>query len=94
MPSEEKEKCVAAMDVMKDWDTWLETLQQGMELARGIGLSEDELKDISQGLLDYITDEFCPATDEEKVLREMWGVATPEERRTLVDIFFKLMEKE
>lgn len=82
MPSAEKEKCVEAMDVMKDWDTWLDSLRQGMDLARGVGISEEELKEMSRGLLDYITEEFCPATEEEEILRDMWNVATPKEKKS------------
>lgn len=94
MPVVDEKKCAEAMDVMKDWDTWMNTLRQGLDLGRGLGMSENELKEISRGLLDYITEEFCPSTDEQKILKDMWSVSTPEERRTLVEIFFKLMEEE
>lgn len=94
MPSVEKEKCVEAMDVMKDWETWLETLEEGLEMGRSMGMSEDRLKSLAKSLLDYITGEFCASTDEQKILSDMWSVSTEDERKVLVDIFFKLMEKE
>jgi hypothetical protein len=33
-----------------------------------------------------------PATPEEELLKEMWGVATPEERKTIAGLMVKLSE--
>jgi hypothetical protein len=33
----------------------------------------------------------CPATKEEQLLKEMWDVATPEERRTIAALMLKLV---
>jgi hypothetical protein len=34
----------------------------------------------------------CPQTKEEELLKEMWDIATPEERKTLATLMFKMVK--
>ncbi|UCF59354.1 MAG: DUF3243 family protein [Candidatus Bathyarchaeota archaeon] len=89
----EKEKCMEAMDFMKDWDTWRSTIREAISQARNLGLSEETIQQMSEALANFLSEKVCPATPEEELLKEMWDVSTPEERKVLTQIFFKMIEK-
>ena len=87
----ERFKCVSAMDFMKDWNQWKSTLKEAIDQGRKFGLSDDTIKSLSASVGDFLATRVCPATTEEELLRDMWEVATPEERRTLATLIFKMV---
>jgi sulfur relay (sulfurtransferase) DsrC/TusE family protein len=88
----EKEKCLQAMDFLKDWKTWRETLGDSIAAARKFGVSDETIKQMSVKMGDFLAEKVCPATKEEELLKEMWDVATPEERKTIAGLIFKMVE--
>jgi len=90
---EQQTKCLDAMDFMKDWTEWRSTLKEAIGEARKLGVSDDVIKDLSVGMGDFLATKVCPATKEEELLKEMWDKASPEERRTLAGLIFKMVEK-
>ncbi|NIQ33405.1 MAG: DUF3243 family protein [Nitrososphaeria archaeon] len=89
----EKEKCIEAMDFMKDWNTWRTTIREGISQARKLGLSDETIQKLSVAFTNFLAEKVCPATPEEELLKEMWNVSTPDERKVLTRIFFKMIEK-
>ncbi len=89
----EKEKCIEAMDFMKDWDTWRSTIREAISQARDLGLSEETIQQIGRALANFLSEKVCPATPEEELLKEMWNVSDPEERKVLTRILFKMIEE-
>lgn len=92
--SEAKDYCIRGLDFTKDWDTWMDTLKEAIMAGRGYGVSDDEIKDIALRLGDFLAEKVCPETSEMELLRKMWTAASVEERKTLVSIFFKMLEKD
>jgi sulfur relay (sulfurtransferase) DsrC/TusE family protein len=90
---EDKMKCMEAMDFMKDWDTYRATMREAIAEARKLGVSEDQIEIISNQIADFLAEKVCPATPEEELLRDMWNVANPDERKVLTTIFFKMLEQ-
>ena len=84
-------KCLDSMDFVKDWQTWRDTLHEAIAGAKKFGLSEDVIRDMSVKVGDFLAEKVCPATKEEQLLKEMWDVATPEERRTIAALMLKLV---
>jgi hypothetical protein len=88
----EREKCLQAMDFLKDWKTWRESLNEAISAARSFGVSDETIKKMTVKVGDYLAEKVCPATKEEELLKEMWGAATPDERKTLAGLIFKMVE--
>ncbi len=84
-------KCINALDFTKDWTTWRGTLQESIATARGIGIPDEEIKDMAVRLGDFLAEKVCPATKEEELIKELWTVATPEERKVLADVIFRML---
>jgi len=88
----EREKCLQAMDFLKDWKTWRASLNEAIAAARKFGVSDETIKDLSVKVGDFLAQKVCPATKEEELLKEMWDLATAEERKTLASLIFKMVE--
>jgi hypothetical protein len=85
-------KCVAAMDFIKDWKTWRETLKDGIQQARKLGVSDETIQSLATKVGDFLAAKVCPATKEEELLKEMWDVGTPDERKVLATLIFKMVK--
>ena len=88
----EREKCLQAMDFLKDWSAWRGSLSEAMIASRKFGVSDEKIKELSEKMQEFLTQSVHPATKEEELLKEMWNAARPEERRTIAGLFFKLAE--
>lgn len=88
----ERLKCVSAMDFIKDWATWRDTLHEGIQQARKLGVSDDTIKSLAAKVGDFLAQKVCPATKEEELLKELWDVGTPDERKVLATLIFKLVQ--
>jgi len=86
-------KCIEAMDFMKDWKSWMQTLHSQIESAEKLGVSEETIKTIGVSVGNFLAEKVCPATKEEELLRDMWDVASPEERKTLATLIFKMAQQ-
>lgn len=96
MADEEKQKdyCMSVMKYTQDWDTWKKTLKEAIMVGKGMGLSDEEIKDIATRFTDFLAERVCAETAEEELLKDMWGVADVDERKAIVSIFFKMLQNE
>jgi hypothetical protein len=88
----ERFKCISGMDFMKDWDTWRSTLKEAIGEARKMGVSDAVIQDLAVKIGDFLAEKVCPATKEEELLKEMWDAGTPEERKTIATLMFKMVK--
>ena len=91
--SEEQMACISSIDYVKDWNTWRNTLKEAIGQARKFGISDKVIQETAVRLGDWLAENVCPATPEESLMKEFWDIATPEERRTLATLMFKLVQK-
>ena len=87
----DKMKCLDTMDFVKDWATWRNTLHDAIQEARTLGVPDSIIKDVSKKVGDFLAEKVCPATKEEELLKEMWDVATADERKVLATLIFKMV---
>jgi len=87
----ERFKCLSALDYVKDWDTWRKTLKEGIAEARKFGVSDETIKSMAVKMGDFLANKVCPQTKEEELLKQMWDVATPEERKVIATLMFKMV---
>ncbi|MHA2314475.1 MAG: DUF3243 domain-containing protein [Candidatus Hermodarchaeia archaeon] len=90
---EEIQKCINAMDFVKDWTSWREHLQDAIKRGRDFGMSDDMIQNLSVKVGDFLAKKVCPATPEEQLMKDLWGVATQDERKTLATLMFKLVQQ-
>jgi hypothetical protein len=88
----EREKCLQAMDFLKDWSAWRGSLSEAIIASRKFGVSDEKVREISERMQEFLAQKVCPATKEDELLREMWNAARPQERKTIASLFFRLAE--
>ena len=91
--SKDQMACISSIDYVKDWNTWRQTLKDAIGQARKFGISDTVIQDTAAKLGDWLADKVCPATPEESLMKEFWEIATPDERKTLATLMFKLVQK-
>ncbi|MDD2777866.1 MAG: DUF3243 domain-containing protein [Methanocellales archaeon] len=89
----ETQKCINAMDYVGNWVAWKGHLKDAIKQGKKFGMSDEMIKTLSVKVADFLAKRVCPATPEEKLMIEMWDVATPDERKTLATIMFKIIDK-
>jgi hypothetical protein len=87
-----KDECIMGMDFMKDWQTWRETLHEAIQEGRKYGMSDEEIKEWAVEVGDFLAENVCAGTKEEALLKDLWDIAAPDERRTLATLMFKLVQ--
>jgi hypothetical protein len=91
---EEETKCLSAGDFVKDWDQWKKTVAEAIKKARKLGMPDQLIVMASVKVGDFLSSRVCPESKEEALLKELWEVASPQERQTLGKLLFKIMDKE
>ena len=86
-------KCLNAMDFVKYWKSWRDTLKDAIQRGRSIGMSDAMIQRLSVRVGDFLAQKVCLATKEEELMKEMWDVANPEERKTLATLIFKMADR-
>jgi hypothetical protein len=86
-----KQECIMATDFMKDWKSWRESLKDAVLTGKKYGMSEDEIKTWAVEVGDYLVKNVCAGTPEEALLKEMWDVGNPDERKVIASLIFKLV---
>jgi sulfur relay (sulfurtransferase) DsrC/TusE family protein len=86
-------KCLNAMDFVQDWNDWRKTLKDAIQRGRNMGMSDAMIQRLSVKVGDFLAQKVCPATKEEELMKEMWDIASPEERKTLATLIFKMADR-
>ncbi len=90
----EATKCAEAVDIMKDWSSFKNSLREGIQTARTLGMSDQEIQASAVRVGDYLNENICPGTSEEQVLKEMWDVSSADERKAEASILYKMITRE
>jgi sulfur relay (sulfurtransferase) DsrC/TusE family protein len=80
-------------NLLEDSDTWCETLSEAIAQARKFGLSDEAVKEMAAQLGDCVMQSLSPANQEQALLKDLWNVATPEERNVIAGLIFKLIAR-
>ena len=92
MDVDKKLQCINMMEYVGDWAEWRKNLRRAVSVGKKVGMSEDEIEALATQIGDFLAEKVCPATPEEELLKEMWHVATPEERRIIAGLMVKMSE--
>ncbi|MDN5348010.1 MAG: hypothetical protein PWP65_1574 [Clostridia bacterium] len=85
-------KVIKVADTEVSWQQWKHSLAMAIDLGKGLGLSDDRIARIAQRLGDFLAKYVDPRNREQRVLRELWDVASEEERLVLARLMTKLLD--
>ena len=75
------------------WDTWKQTLGQAVEFAEELGIAREQVASMAQQVGDLLAQNVPPANPEQKAVKELWEVATANERKILADLMTRLVSR-
>jgi hypothetical protein len=55
-------------------------------------MSDEEIQSWATKVGDLLVEKVCPATKEEELLKEMWEIGTPSERKVIATLIFKMVK--
>ncbi|WLR52401.1 DUF3243 domain-containing protein [Bacillus tianshenii] len=82
------------MSVLDNFDTWKGFLGQRLNQAQQDGLDNATVSNVAYEIGDYLAKQVDPKNPEERILAELWQVATPEEQHAIANMMVKLVKNE
>ncbi|USK76590.1 DUF3243 domain-containing protein [Peribacillus frigoritolerans] len=80
------------MSVLDNWDQWKNFLGDRLHQGEQQGLSEDAVNNLAFEIGDYLANQVEPQNDQEKVLADLWSVASDQEKHAMASVMVKLVE--
>jgi len=82
------------MSVLDNWQQWKDFLAQRLHQGEAEGLDSQTVSEMAYQVGEYLSDEVEPKNDQERVLSDLWHVASEEEQHAIANMMVKLVEKE
>ncbi|MEK5443063.1 MULTISPECIES: DUF3243 family protein [unclassified Fredinandcohnia] len=80
------------MSVLDNFEEWKDFLGDRLQHAKSEGMDEQVISNMAQQLGDYLANEVEPKNAQEKVLRDLWTVASEEEQQAIANVMIKLVQ--
>ncbi len=80
------------MSILENWQQWKDFLGDRLDQAQDQGMSEKVINDIAYQVGDYLAKEVEPKNEQERILADLWSVATEEEQRAIASMMVKLVQ--
>jgi hypothetical protein len=79
------------MSVLDNWSQWKDFLGDRLNQAQSTGMGKEVVNDLAYQIGDYLANQVEPKNDQEKILADLWSVASPEEQHAIANIMVKLV---
>ncbi|OLS42137.1 DUF3243 domain-containing protein [Bacillus sp. MRMR6] len=80
------------MSVLDNWKQWEDFLADRLHQAQGQGMSEGAISNLAFQIGDYLSTQVEPKNEQEKVLADLWSVASEEEQQAIANMMVKLVQ--
>lgn len=79
------------MSILDNWDQWKNFLGERLHTAESEGLSSGVISELAFEIGDYLANNVTPKNDQEKILAEIWSVASEEEKHAIANVMVKMV---
>ncbi|MET3699540.1 uncharacterized protein DUF3243 [Bacillus oleivorans] len=80
------------MSVLENWDQWKNFLGDRLNHAKQQGMDNNVVSDLAYEIGEYLAKQVDPKNEQERVLADLWSVASPEERHAIANMMVKLVQ--
>ncbi|MCU9612038.1 DUF3243 domain-containing protein [Caldibacillus lycopersici] len=80
------------MSVLDNWDKWKDFLGDRLNQAKQQGLDQNLVNDLAYQVGDYLAQQVDPKNEQERVLSDLWSVASEEEQQAIASVMVKLVQ--
>jgi hypothetical protein len=85
--------CLSQADFDFDWDQWISIVDQATKTTEKIGFPDKTLEIDSAKVNGFITDRLLVESHEKSLIKDLWTIATPGERKIMGELLFKIMDE-
>ncbi len=82
-------KCIDLLDYTQDWSEWTAELKKVIDSSHAY-YNDETVQLLLKQLDSFLTRKVCTASGEEEIIKAMWDVASPEERKTMAILLLKI----
>lgn len=80
------------MSVLDNFEEWKDFLGDRLQQAKSEGMDQGVISDMAYQLGDYLASQVEPKNAQEKVLADLWSVASKEEQHAIANLMVKLVQ--
>lgn len=80
------------MSVLENWDSWKDFLADRLHHAQNDGMSNDIVNNLAYQIGGYLANQVEAKNPQEKVLADLWSVASQEEQHAIASMMVKLVQ--
>jgi hypothetical protein len=80
------------MSVLDNWKQWEDFLADRLHQAQDQGMSDGAVSSLAFQIGDYLSAQVEPKNEQEKVLADLWSVASKEEQQAIANMMVKLVQ--
>lgn len=82
------------MSVLDNWSQWKDFLGDRLNQAENTGMDKGIVNDLAYQIGDYLAKQVEPKNEQEKILSDLWSVASQEEQHAIANIMVKLVQND
>ncbi|MFC4320114.1 DUF3243 domain-containing protein [Litchfieldia salsa] len=82
------------MSVLDNFEQWKDFLGDRLHQAQKEGMDQNVISDLAYQLGEYLSTQVEPKNAQEKVLADLWHVASEEEQHAIANMMVKLVKDE
>ncbi|GER65691.1 hypothetical protein BpJC7_02820 [Weizmannia acidilactici] len=82
------------MSVLENWDQWKNFLGDRLHQAQQQGMSQETIGKLAEQVGDYLAAQVEPKNEQERVLADLWSVASQEEQQAIANVMVKLVQND
>lgn len=81
------------MSVLDNWQQWKDFLGDRLEQAKNQGMSHEVINEVAYQVGEYLAEQVEPKNEQERILADLWNVASEEEQHAIANMMVKLVQK-
>ncbi|MFD2443589.1 DUF3243 domain-containing protein [Bacillus sp. CGMCC 1.16607] len=81
------------MSVLDNWQQWKDFLGDRLNQAESQGMNKGVINDLAYQIGDYLAGQVEPKNEQERLLSDLWSVASEDEQQAIANIMVKLVQK-
>ncbi len=82
-----------SMSVLDNWQEWKSFLGDRLDHAEQDGMNKNVINDLAFEIGGYLAKEVEAKNEQEKVLADLWSVASQEEQHAIANMMVKLVQQ-
>jgi hypothetical protein len=78
--------------MMENWKQWEDFLADRLHHAQSEGMSDGAINNLAFQIGDYLANNVDPKNEQQRVISDLWSVASPQEQQAIASVMVKLIQ--